>query len=760
MMKKIMGVPTLKGLPLKTYSTPFSLDELRPGIDNVRYDVFLSPDFSRALRAIVRQVIAKHLRAEEELNSKSSAGLANDIERFQIACRELILSGISKAKQTLEVQIDYLVQVSVLKLLIAEVKTQYLRTLDHFKSRVRGYELTSHHREAGILQKQMSIVVQYKNEIISAVGKELLYYFMQVQVENLDEMRRFTFGKTSIIPDELFTNPMLLAEKPSDDYFTLKEYEILLGHRMEDPDKYDALLSLLHNFFYEVRGEDLGQTTQERISDPEFKEQLEDWLKVTDNIDLLFNCFHTRHQYEQLKQKGGGQALNKLKEREKAQRLRLSLLYNRYKKAGILEKIVAAYEMQPVYLDYCPPLVPHLISQYFISREGRKNLITRLKRLKKFYGESLSLAPLQETRKKIRKLGRRKEEGYLIRYVKDFVRYHRDLHNLNTITAAMERIHLLTDKRSIELSRTNNTLYEFLLPHERFSDASPITGHVIIKADVRGSTDITHQMMREQKNPATYFSLNFFDPITEILGDYGAEKVFVEGDALILSIFEYENMPEGGYIVSRACGLALKILSIVKRYNIKNKANRLPPIELGIGICYKKGQPAFLFDETKRIMISSAINIADRLAGCSRALRLHMVDQRKIFNLYLFRTASEKDMNATSDDLYLRYNVNGIQVNSAGFEKLRKENVLKKVYLRLEENKDKKEKFYTCIFPLVNGTYDRLVIRQGGIPKVDSQSLKVISHTADKYYEVCTNRRINDYIKKCFQDKMGGSSSV
>ncbi|MFW5640800.1 MAG: hypothetical protein ACOC0H_06535, partial [Thermodesulfobacteriota bacterium] len=138
----------------------------------------------------------------------------------------------------------------------------------------------------------------------------------------------------------------------------------------------------------------------------------------------------------------------------------------------------------------------------------------------------------------------------------------------------------------------------------------------------------------------------------------------------------------------------------------------------------------------------------------------HMVDQRKIFNLYLFQTASEEDMSAPSDDLYLRYNVNGIQLNSAGFEKLRKENVLKKVYLHLEENKEKKEKFYTCIFPLVNGTYDRLVIRQGKIPKIDSQSFKIISHTGNKYYEVCTNRRINDYVKRCFQDKIGGKSSV
>jgi len=38
-------------------------------------------------------------------------------------------------------------------------------------------------------------------------------------------------------------------------------------------------------------------------------------------------------------------------------------------------------------------------------------------------------------------------------------------------------------------------------------------------------------------NPASYFSLNFYEPLTKILPRYGAEKVFIEGDAVILSIF-------------------------------------------------------------------------------------------------------------------------------------------------------------------------------------------------------------------------------
>ena len=37
-------------------------------------------------------------------------------------------------------------------------------------------------------------------------------------------------------------------------------------------------------------------------------------------------------------------------------------------------------------------------------------------------------------------------------------------------------------------------------------------------------------------NPASYFSLNFYDPVNKLLAKYGARKVFVEGDAIIVAL--------------------------------------------------------------------------------------------------------------------------------------------------------------------------------------------------------------------------------
>ena len=61
------------------------------------------------------------------------------------------------------------------------------------------------------------------------------------------------------------------------------------------------------------------------------------------------------------------------------------------------------------------------------------------------------------------------------------------------------------------------------------------------------------------------FSLNFYDPVNKLLAKYGATKVFLEGDAIILALLERQNQP--AMSVGRACVLAREIIEIVHGYN-------------------------------------------------------------------------------------------------------------------------------------------------------------------------------------------------
>ena len=147
----------------------------------------------------------------------------------------------------------------------------------------------------------------------------------------------------------------------------------------------------------------------------------------------------------------------------------------------------------------------------------------------------------------------------------------------------MERIQLVRSERTRELSRMNNSLYEFLLPSEARPAQDNVVNHAVIKADVRGSSRITQDLLARGLNPATLFSMNFYEPVKRILDRYGAAKVFIEGDAMILAIFETESNRSNQRAVSKACALARQILAISGAYNERPDTADLPRLELGVG---------------------------------------------------------------------------------------------------------------------------------------------------------------------------------
>jgi hypothetical protein len=310
------------------------------------------------------------------------------------------------------------------------------------------------------------------------------------------------------------------------------------------------------------------------------------------------------------------------------------------------------------------------------------------------------------------------------------------------IREAMDSINLTVDEKIINLSRENHCLYAFRLSSEDVFDKKPIIRHAVIKADVRGSSAIIEQMKSKNLNPASNFSLNFFDPISKILSQYGAVKIFIEGDAIILSIFEYQDSPGRWYCVSRACGLAINMLMIVKKYNLQNRKKGLPALEIGVGIGFSNAPPTFFYDEENQIMISPAINEADRLARCDKTLRQHLSKERLPFNVYELQPDLNPETSLLFNDKTIRYNVKGIQLSAKGFKKLSKEIHLKRIECVIPEFGKDPLILHTGKFPTFAGNYQRLVIREAAIPEVSLKDLSVIGQTENIYYEVCTNQKL------------------
>jgi hypothetical protein len=248
-------------------------------------------------------------------------------------------------------------------------------------------------------------------------------------------------------------------------------------------------------------------------------------------------------------------------------------------------------------------------------------------------------------------------------------------------------------------------------------------------------------------NPASYFSMNFYEPLNKLLPRYGAQKVFIEGDAVILALFEHE----GGrsHTVALACGLAREMTEIVKLYNTKSEAGGLPRLEIGIGITFRNTAPLYLLDGEARIMISDALNLSDRLSGCHKLARKSLPDNRGAFNVFIFQTISEETAAGAMEEFLVRYNVDGICLSEDAFEKLRTEIRFSTVETDLPALWGiERVMLHSGAVPLSSDVYQRLVVREALVSFVDPQTFKLKERTKRRYFELCTNKTVYDCADK------------
>jgi hypothetical protein len=755
--------PDIRDFPLKTYNIGLPFNRLKLGVDNVRYDVLISPEFQKMVETFIFELIIKHSEASAQFIVTPDFNWSREVGEFRRQCVDVLTHAINQAKSLHEIQIDFLAQTALVKMLSENIQLQYEKVIQHFKTIIRKHEISEKIEETLKAREEVASIVHRKNNILRNVGAEIFQYFIEAQNE-LKDLRASNFGSDAILPEELFSNPILQSTMQPDGFFLIENY-VLLGHRVEDPVNYSALINILASFLGQLTGgeshgyeygvaamefrEDKNSSRKPTSSISTGTSYIDGLIKHIDNMDVLFNSFQSMELYKRLKtQKADRKKRMSVKKTIKRQNLLLNLFFKRISQEKMIDGIVAAYKMQLVFSRYCPPLSPQECLQYLVVPKSRKNTVRKLKRFKKYYGKAFPLRSLNRTILEVKNTPRRIQKILLIRFLKDFARYHRDLCNFNLIKEAGDCINLTTDEKIIKLSSENHTLYEFVLSHEEVPEKKAIINHVVVKADIRGSSDIINQMKSQNLNPASNFSLNFFDPLSKILSLYGAVKVFIEGDAIILSIFEHEGTPGRWYGMARACGLSINILNIIKKYNAINQRNGLPCLDIGIGIGYYNMPPTFFYDGPNQIMISPAINVADQLSGCNKSLRERLAGANLPFNVYVFQPALTDDMALLSDFANLRYNVNGIELAPEGFEKLKKEIHLKCMDTHLPDIHPVPMILYTGTFPTVAGNYQRLVIRESCIPEVTLNDLRPVRQTEKKFYEVCTSQKVYDLVKQ------------
>jgi hypothetical protein len=714
------ALPRLNG-----YTPSLSLEGLQLGVDNLRHDVHLSPKFVAQTRTQISRLIVRHGDVEGLLAAEapqprqgghfigSNAGPKSAVKPVGSELKPLLAdihsAALNRAKAEGNPSLDVLARVAIIKFLRIELGSQFAQILERCRMTLKSYEGMRAQKALEYRERVAAFQVA-KKVILRKTGQELFRTLREIEKETLARTRRSLFGNSNDDQYKLFLNPLIFTADGCDAYVNAEEY-VMLGNFDRDPDRFTNVRRIAYEF---VQSLNLGLE-----ADPE--RAINAWLNVPENAQELI---------------GSGTPDDSTPE-ERAQKTRLMAWLGLLDREKLMEYVVASYEAVPLLAEYSPRINAQQLKNALISREER----TRVEKLILEQGK-VSRDSLQAAVQRVAACKGAERSKIAARFLRDFMRYHRDLRNLEALRSAMDNVNLIANEKMRQLSSMNGTLYEFLLPEEQKPSEEKVLRHVIIKADVRDSSRLTRSLLERGMNPASYFSLNFYDPVNKLLSKYGASKVFLEGDAIILTILEREGEP--ALAVGRASVLAREIIEIVRGYNQLLERAGLPGIELGVGISYQDSAPMYLMDGEQRIMISDALNESDRLSSCSKRVRKSMKTMETPFNVYAFQTVSDADVEDSPDDFILKYNLNGIRISEAAFQRLKQEISLELSPLDFTKVWDGEEfHLWSGLVPVGNDIFRKIVVRGSRMPQIDPHSFSVQLWTERWYYEVCSNPGID-----------------
>src|SRR5579864_945623 len=731
---RLGGAPDKPKLPSLAASTPsISLEGLSVGVGNLRHDVVLSQRFVELGRAQVARLIARHGELEGLLSAefprstqgpswmRNQAGrvaMKNDPSGWKSALAELQIGSLNRAKKESQMSVDLLARLAVTKFLRMEMNQQFLQVLERCRVQMKSYDNMRMERAHEYRERVAAFQVR-KRIILRKTGQEIFETLREVEKSSLARTRRSLFGEESssgsYFSYPLFLNRLLFSEDGRDDYLCAEHY-VMLENWDRDPDRYGRMRDVAASFLSSIYGD---KTTAETI---------DSWMSVTENARELVGTGTPEDSDEGM-----------------AQQERLAAWVRLLEDERVMENVIASYHVVPLLSEYAPRINPQQLKNALIDR-------TDCDRVERMIQDSGKLSPnsLYAAVAKVASCRGAERAKVAARFLGDFFHYHRDLRRLEMLNGALDTVNLVGNERLQELSRVNGTLYEFLLPEEQSqSDSERVLRHVVLKADVRDSTKLTRTMMEKGLNPASYFSLNFYEPVNKLLEKYGARKVFLEGDAIILAILEREGEP--GLAVSRMAVLAREIIEIVRGYNALMQRSSMPQLELGLVITLQESAPLYLMDGEHQIMISEALNESDRLSACNKRARKVMEPQAGPFHVYAFQ-AAEIDADGNPEDVTLSFNLSGIRMNETAFRKLKQEITLEPLRVKLPANlasSDKGEhKLFTGTVPVDKDIFRKIVVRESRIPRINSADFTVKGWTDRLYYEVCTDQAIYAALEK------------
>jgi hypothetical protein len=745
-----------------------SLDctSLSRGIDNYHADVELSPGLIFKLRDTI------NLNLNRLLGGKGLIS-GNSVEMIAIrdAYTDLIKATLHRTKTDLQPD-----QVKVLQFAIVKFVLQQIRdALDAHGTQLEetlGQQQMSGARALLTTQERIRWYRKHSGELFFRLARHYLRQFQREENNQLRALREQMLTGLGEAPNILY-NPLLFAPTPVEPILLLEYYALWTGSGLEfaqlNADVEAVFRQQLNSLpFDDLKPVGSPASVQSEVYDElggllavqpllgaaedqkEIVSESFSWLDYPGNIRLLFDEKVHEKYMGVLGEQGGIVARWRLRRDVR----KLQKIFRKIRRgivtSGSFRAVFASYSLRDKLTQADLELIDIEAAVGYVSGTGSRRLseIVNINQ----DGASGLQARLAEYAQDFRTLMKEADDRLFLKFLVDFSRYRLHLKYYRFAHRVFNRLAVITDPEKIRLARAGGGLYRLLSSSEageaELADEPEIVHHTILKADVRGSTTVTTELLKRNLNPASYFSLRFFDPINERLATYGAVKVFIEGDAVILAVYEYNNAPDQWFSVSRACGIAKEMIDIVISKNTNSSQTGLPQLEIGIGICYAGKKPLFLFDDDKPIMISSTIGDADRLSSCSWRLRKQFDPGH--FNVAAFCFEDDDPHSGEKGQEVIRYNVNGIVIDDEAFEKLKAE----VHFTKLEADSGSgEETFYVGQYPDIQGKERDLVVRQGRVGLMRNDRPDAGCDTGKAFFEVLPNTRYASRIIKLARRK-------
>ena len=262
-------------MKLESYSAEIRLSNLTLGVDNIHYDVFLSPRFVDFTRKYLLDLVRQKINISLFYGKDRKHSGAPEHGAFRKLLTEVLQASLTRAKFQQSIETDILHQ-------LALVKSSDLRNRQPIFKHIGGMQGLDPFARRIIRAQRAGARDARENrgdsggqkKYLSRSGRHSCRIWREVEEGTLSKTRRALFGEDFHDTYELLQNRFLFVENGNDDHLFLEHY-VLLGNFVNDPDRFEIFDGILLDFVRDLilTGDDADESSKARKAHERLLEQ-------------------------------------------------------------------------------------------------------------------------------------------------------------------------------------------------------------------------------------------------------------------------------------------------------------------------------------------------------------------------------------------------------------------------------------------------------------------------------------------------------